>query len=74
MLGELPVPGDNANAVDMVASFRHGASSYNPVNCLHTSCSAQSSDFSFTVIVKARFRRRTSHEPNLIRIKADPNY
>ena len=23
---------------------------------------------------KARFRRRTFHEPNLIRIKADPNY
>ena len=23
---------------------------------------------------KARFRRRTFHEPNLIRIKTDPNY
>ena len=23
---------------------------------------------------KARFRRRTFHEPNIIRIKADPNY
>ena len=26
------------------------------------------------VVPLARFRRRTFHEPNLIRIKADPNY
>ena len=25
-------------------------------------------------MTKTRFRRRTFHEPNLIRIKADPNY
>ena len=25
-------------------------------------------------VTKARFRRRTFHEPNLIRIKADPSY
>ena len=25
-------------------------------------------------LTEARFRRRTFHEPNLIRIKADPNY
>ena len=24
--------------------------------------------------IKARFRRRTFHEPNLIRIKVDPNH
>ena len=26
------------------------------------------------LVTKARFRRRTFHEPNLIRIKTDPNY
>ena len=28
----------------------------------------------FLILIKARFRPRTFHEPNLIRINVDPNY
>ena len=31
-------------------------------------------NYSVKLQLKARFRRRTFHEPNLIRIKTDPNY